>query len=751
MTRILFYQSYYRLLHTGLSMILISASMIAPVHAQLLEEIVVTAQKREQNLQDVSISVSVFSGDAVRNFGWTSNEEIAAQTPGLIGTSFSGDSTVSLFAIRGVGQNDFADHQEAPSAVYVDGAYVGFTGAAGIQMFDLNRVEVLRGPQGTLFGRNATGGLIHLISNRPTEEFEAYGDITVAEFDQIRFEGAISGPLTGNLSGRLSVMKDDADGYFENSLGKDARDRDFLNVRAQLDYSPTEWANAHVSLWSNRADDTVGGAYDFRTSFATLGDSPTDYQGSPDSTPGANDGALDPLGDNDKEAYGITGTITLEAERFTVTSITDYADFKKFYEEDSDGNPARSLEYIADQDSTQFSQEIRINGEAERSRWVAGFYFLNLDGDYFTDLNAPTFGGAEINNYTLETNSWSIFGQIEHDFTEQMTLVAGLRWITDEKDYELNAHCQPVDTLPVGAAFLEGFPANDCALFTSGDPANPLATEFMALTGEPIRLDRKDEDVAANVRLNYQLNDEVLLYLGFSRGMKGGGFTAPLDGFLTIPELIYEPEILHSYELGFKSSLLDDKARLNASVFYYDYMDYQAFVFQGLTTQVRNQDAEIYGAEFELFVSPSDNLELAFGGSFLDATVKDVELSPGVFADQQMITAPDVTLNFLGKYTWTVGNGSLAVQVDGIYVDKQQYNTTNSPLTLGDDYTLWNARASYSQAHGDNDWEVSVFVKNLADEEYFTYLFDLSAFFGYSLLIYGPPRWAGGQFRYNWR
>lgn len=751
MLRILSHRLCYSLLYTGLSAVLIGVGMAAPAYAQLLEEIVVTAQKREQNLQDVSISVTAFSGEAVRDFGWTSNEEIAAHTPGLIGTSFSGDSTVSLFAIRGVGQNDFADHQEAPSAVYVDGAYVGFTGAAGIQMFDLDRVEVLRGPQGTLFGRNATGGLIHLISKRPTQEFEAYADITVAEYEQFRFEGALSGPLAENLSGRLSVMKDDSDGYFDNITGKDARDRDFLNVRAQLEYSPTEWANAHVSLWSNRTDDIVGGAYDFRTSFVTLGDSPTDYQGSPDATPGANDGALDPLGSNDKEAYGITGTVMLEAERFSVTSITDYADFKKFYEEDSDGNPARSLEYFADQDSTQFSQEIRVNGESERTRWVAGFYFLNLDGDYFTDLNAPTFGGAEINTYTLETNSWSIFGQVEYDFAAQMTLVAGLRWVTDEKDYELHAHCQPVDTLPVGAVFLEGFPANDCALFTSGDPASPLATEFKALTGEPVRLDRKDEDVAANVRLNYRVNDDVLLYAGFSRGMKGGGFTAPLDGFLTVPELIYEPEILHSYEVGFKSTLLGGKARLNASAFYYDYMDYQAFVFQGLTTQVRNQDAEVYGGEFELFVSPGDNLELAFGGSFLDATVKDVELSPGVFADQQMITAPDVTLNFLGKYTWTVADGSLAVQVDGIYVDKQQYNTTNSPLTLGDDYTLWNARAGYSQVHGANEWEVSVFVKNLADEEYFTYLFDLSAFFGYSLLIYGPPRWVGAQFRYNWR
>ena len=178
----------------GLAIAALSAASIsAGVNAAILEEVVVTAQKREQNLQDVGVSISAFTGDQARALGWNNSEDIAAQTPGLVTASFAGDSTVSIFSVRGVGQNDFADHQEAPTAMYVDGVYIANTGAAGFQMFDVDRVEVLRGPQGTLFGRNATGGLMHIINKKPTEEFEGYADLTLGDFDQVRFEGAVSG------------------------------------------------------------------------------------------------------------------------------------------------------------------------------------------------------------------------------------------------------------------------------------------------------------------------------------------------------------------------------------------------------------------------------------------------------------------------------------------------------------------------------------------------------------------------------
>ncbi|MEL7029672.1 MAG: TonB-dependent receptor plug domain-containing protein, partial [Pseudomonadota bacterium] len=191
-------------------------SMGSVAYAQV-DEIVVTAQKREQSVQDVGIAISAFSGDQVDQLGWRDSESIAVQTPGLIATSFSGGSSTGLFSIRGISQNDFADHQEAPSAVYVDGVYLATTSQTTSELFDVERIEVLKGPQGTLFGRNATGGLVHIINKAPTEEFEGFGEVTVAEFNQIRVEGALSGPISDTVRARLSFLTDNADGYFENT------------------------------------------------------------------------------------------------------------------------------------------------------------------------------------------------------------------------------------------------------------------------------------------------------------------------------------------------------------------------------------------------------------------------------------------------------------------------------------------------------------------------------------------------------
>ena len=724
----------------------ISGGAFAQGNASLLEEVIVTAQKREQNLQDVGVSVSAFSGELVRSLGWNSTEDIAVQTPGLIATSFSGDSSVSTFSIRGVGQNDFADHQEAPTAMYVDNVYIANTGAAGMQMFDVKRVEVLRGPQGTLFGRNATGGLIHVLTEDPTEDFEGYADVTVADYNQLRVEGAVSGPLGDSVSARLSVLKDDADGYFENAGGDDVRERDLLSLRGKLRFTPTDSVTIDLAAWSNQVDKNSAGAYDFIVSHATANDAEFDFQGVPNNFPKANEGFQNPTGVIDKDAVGYTGTIAVEFDSFTLTSITDFQDFEKFYLEDSDANESRTLEYYSDQDSEQFSQELRLNGQAGDTSWVAGFYYLNIDGDFESSLNMPTFGGDTINNYSLETTSWSIFGQLEYALTESLSLVAGLRYIEDEKDYEIDSRCEPAFTHMEGEIIPPWDAPNDCSWFTSGVPDAPVIVEVEA----PYKDSRDDSDYSGTLRLDYQFSDDLLLYGSLSRGMKAGGYTAPLDGFLLAEQLPFDSEILTSYELGFKAEFFDSMMRLNGSAFYYDYEDYQAFVFQGLTSVVVNYDASIVGAELELVANPMEGLEISAGLSVLDATVEDVEIAEGVFKDQDMITAPDLTANLMVRKAWELSAGSVIAQLDGYYIDDQQFNTVNTSLTAGDSYSVWNARLSYLAGHGDNQWEVSAFAKNFGDEEYLTYAFDLSGFGGYSLQVYGPPRWYGVQARYSW-
>ncbi|MEQ3695571.1 MAG: TonB-dependent receptor [Pseudomonadales bacterium] len=715
--------------------------------AQVMEEVVVTAQKREQNLQDVGVSVSAFTGEQTKALGWDSSEDIAAQTPGLIATSFSGDSSVSIFTLRGVGQNDFADHQEAPSAMYVDGVYISATGAAGAQMFDVNRVEVLRGPQGTLFGRNATGGLVHIINNKPTEEFEAYINATVASYNQRRVEMAVSGGITDSVMGRFSLLKDDADGYFDNLSGEDARNRDLLSMRGQLAIEFAEDIQLDLSAWSNVVDRNVAGAYDFRPAYKEVGDIDTDWQGTPDESPAPNQGFQNPTGVIDKDAKGYTATLSIDFESMTFTSITDYQNLEKYYLEDSDGNSDRTLEYWSDQDTSQFSQELRLNGSNDKLSWTTGLYFLNIDGEYASNIDMPTFGGATTNDFTLETTSWSAFGQVEYSLTDALALTVGGRYVVDEKDFVLDSYCTPSALGAPGAVMPPWGAINDCSGFTSGDPNNPIVAEIP----NPVALDRSDSDFSGKVQLDYRLSDDTLLYAGISRGMKGGGFTAPLDGFLPVSELSFEPEILTSYEAGFKSRLFDGAGRLNASIFSYDYSDYQAFVFQGLTSVVKNHDASITGGEIEFYVSPAEGWDVSLGTAFLDARVHDVELTPGGgnFADQDMITAPDLTANWLVRKSFTMNNGELAFQVDGSYTGEQQFNTTNSALTHADAYTLWNARASYVRESGSNSWEVAAFAKNFGNEEYLTYAFDLGEFFGYTLQVYGPPRWVGVELQYS--
>ena len=229
------------------------------VHAQLLEEVIVTAQKREQSIQDVGISVTAFSGEQIKQLGFTSTQEIDQHAPGLMVTDY-GNGVTTVFTVRGSSQLDFADHQEAPVAVYLDGAYNSYLSGVGFFFYDLERIEVLRGPQGTLFGRNATGGLVQLVTAKPTREFEGYGEISGGEYGKVRFEGAVSGPLSATVSGRLSLLFDRDDGYVENRLGDDLLDTDNKSGRAQLLFEPNEDVSLLVSgRWA--IDDINGQGY----------------------------------------------------------------------------------------------------------------------------------------------------------------------------------------------------------------------------------------------------------------------------------------------------------------------------------------------------------------------------------------------------------------------------------------------------------------------------------------------------------
>lgn len=720
-------------------------------HASLIEEVVVTAQKREQSLQDVGISVTAFTGDQLTAMGFTQLQDMQLHTPGLQVFGY-GSGSMTTFNLRGSAQNDFADHQEQPIAVYNDNAYVSFIGGVGLPLFDVARVEVLRGPQGTLFGRNATGGVLQILSNRPTREFEAYGEVQVGEYDKLRFEGAVSGPLTDTLSGRLSVLRDVADGYLENTVGPDSGDADSLQVRGQLLFEPNDDLSVLLNVRESRYDQ-VGQLYGSEaaiTDFAdglvkpaqpgdaahqafclgyfgtVIGPGSLDCLGNPDDGDALKAASLAPM-NADRDSQAVTGTITWEFDAFTITSVTDWQQLDKDYLEAPEFAAGADLvSFVFDADSSQVSQELRLNGEMQNFRWVLGAYYLNIDGEYQTGTNSDAYFGLTTDNkYQMETESYAFFGQGEYDFAEDWTVIGGLRWTEDEKHIDYQPVCR--DAVP-------------------GVCAAVFPPQFAQLAG-PFSDQRGEGEWSGVIELDWRASEDLLLYVKGSRGSKAGGYNSGVFFFWEPQNADFDGEVLNAVEGGFKSTLFDGRAQFNASAFYYDYKNFQTFVQLGTSFTVSNVDSEIVGAEFELRTNPWEGWEFMFGLSLLDAVQKDVRYS-GVTRDRDNPISPSMTFNGLGRYEWAMFGGSMAAQMDFSYVDERNYNGIDHPALIADSYVLANARLSYTTA--DERWNVALWVNNLGDELYFPIKFDLTTFQGSLATVPASPRWIGGTVRFTW-
>ena len=718
--------------------IFVSAVLLFTTHqaaAQVLEEIVVTAQKREQDVSDVGISITAFSGDQLRELGMTNTRDIDMHTPGLMVTDY-GSGTTTAFTIRGSSQLDFADHQEPPVAVYQDSVYNSYLGGVGFNFFDLERIEVLRGPQGTLFGRNATGGLVHVISAKPTDEREGHIELTVGEFGQIRTEGVISGPISDVVKGRLSIAYENTDGFQENSIGEDLNDVNNLSVRAQLEFEPSDDVSILLNL-RHSTDDTNGQGYAIRGGLTDIGGIPglpgngLVFGGTPEQqdafclnffgppfplVPGATDCfgytepdsdphtvSVDELGFFKRDHSGLSATLEWQLrDNVRLVSITDWQDFEKRYLEDTDSTPAPLFTFPQAVDSNQLSQEIQVHWETEKAKWVGGFYFLNIDSDYRS--GTETFNCCLIsldNSWELETETYAFFVQGDFQLSETWSLIAGARWTEDEKEISAIPRC-----LNAAPGSELGLPDDPCPLFFGGT----------AQVGPPLNSSRDEGEWSGVLEIDWRPNEDWLAYAKLSRGNKAGGYNAGAAMiFDAATAFEYGGEVLTSLEVGFKATLFDGKARLNASVFDYDYEDFQSFSQQGLNLIVFNTDAENTGAEIELIASPGGGLEFLFGVSLQDATQKDVAFGP-VTRDRAMPNSPDLTFNGLARYEWDAFNGTLAAQLDFNYIDERNLNGIDHPGLIESSYTIANARLGWVSADG--VWDASVWVKNFTDEDY---------------------------------
>ncbi len=755
------------------SYLLAGAALLATVTAaqptmaqMLMDEVIVTAQKRAQSAQDVGISITAFSRSQLEAMGYTNAQEVTAMAAGVSTLQPNGEANYSI-GIRGVANNDFTTNVESPVAIYVDEVYISQMSGAGFMLFDVERVEILRGPQGTLFGRNATGGLVHYVTTKPGPEFGGYGSVTYGSFDRIKVQGAVNTPINDKLAVRTSFSTHQGGGYVTNRLQPD---RDLNNAnesagRVQLLFSPNE----EVDLLLNARF----GEQDIRTGFFenVSSENPdgvltptipnTTLNGFLDNDGDPFSGEFDSPGRNKLDTYGFSGTLNWDFGWAELTSITDFQSVERNYIEDSDASPVKFFNFFLTTDAEQYSQEIRLGGEQDNFKWVGGFFYMDLEvsdtnGAIAPGLMEAFFGPIDVigfngirNPYVANTETWSLFGQVEYEVTDQMTLIGGFRYIDEDKDFFYR------DVL-----FL--FPD------TSVNGLDPNAIEIGdALT--PFTGERKDTNWSARVQANYQANEDLLIYASWNRGVKSGGFNAPLlptDVFVTDEFITYDPEELDAFEVGFKWDFADGKARLNGSVYYYDYNNYQAFAIIGLDTFTLNADAENKGFELELQLNPVEGMDVQFGIAYIDADVTNV---PGITIDVETplgtvnairpgatvspVQTPKWNLNGLIRHEFPVATGAIAIQVDGQYRDEHTFGLLETEALTEDGYFVGNASISYLPE--DQNWSLRFFVKNFTDEEYLLQTFDLSGtlenggIFGLTEQYFAPPRTWGANISFE--
>jgi len=717
------------------------ASGAGLVRAAVLEEIVVTAQKREQNIQDVGVSVTAFSGEQMKELGFTTTVDLVAQTPGLNVVSPFGAGNNVAFTLRGVGLNDFSESNEAPVAVYVDGVYNATLAGLGFQLFDLERAEVLRGPQGTLYGRNTTGGLVHFISKKPSQESEAYTELTFGEYSLVRIEAAMGGGLTDKLSARASVLYHNHDGYMKNLYAgvPDANETDNFSGRLQFLYQQSDELSFLLSVHGGSADQ-VAAAYKHTASM--FGDNGWDSVQVPDNVdvygtcPGCDlFGYKDTNGwyqtENDRTPFidldtiGASLTVDWNNGDFGFHSITAYEGVEKLSGEDTDVSPVPFIEVTNPVDSDQWTQEFQLSHAGENNRWTAGFYYYSRDMDSGTrtDLTGvPDF--FPINNNTIthdKTDSWSVYGQYELDLSEQWTLIGGARFTDEQRKF---------DMIVIDDSGILPYPAFEFSKATAG------------------KLTKHDtQNWSYRAELNYKPNEDLLWFGSISRGIKGAGFNIDIGiDPRTVEDIPFDEEKLYAYEAGFKSTLFDGSTRFNASVFYYDYKDYQAFSFEGLSNVVSNKDATVYGLDAELITNPWDGWEFNLGLSLLDAEVEDINTGVSII-DRTMTMSPEVTFNALARYEWPAMGGTMSIQGDMQYISKQYFDILNTTLGTEDSYTLGNLRATYVTGSGRASF--SVWVKNVGDEKYRIYAIQVPGL-GFSQSMTGMPQWWGVTANFSW-
>ena len=686
-----------------------------------LGEIIVTAQRRSENLQKVPAAVTAFSATDLARFGFADAMDLKQQTPGLQIKSSNGQTKPNVF-LRGIGTNDFNVSASGAVGFYVDEVYQGLQSAQLFQMFDLERVEVLRGPQGTLYGRNTTGGASNFFTRKPGDEAAANATLSYGRFNQFDLEAAVETPLAADFGVRIAGIYRSTDGDGRNFFtGERVNGFDSGAARALLRYTPEgqEWI---LNVHGGRQDGD-GPRYHFQrvpNNRFPDGVLPLIGVAAPYVAPGGYwDGSWDLPQDEEIENHGAALTGRIDIGDLTLHSVTGYEHVDAFVRFDSDGSPLDYVNVEFGDRGRQFSQELRLaSSPGGTLTWIAGAYvyidrvraanrfdigrFARTLFGAMPDITNPSAPIDIHQNYTQKTRSLAGFGSLSYRIDDALKLTGGLRFTRDRK------------TLDYG---------------TTADAAEAVGLPFLIA----VRQRRSWDALTGNAVVDYQATRDLLVYASYNRGFKSGQFNAsPLFNAADVNSA--DPERVDAFEAGVKSQFADNRVRLNVSAFYNKFRKLQVFQFvPDATTGVPTSRysnagaARVKGIEFEIDARPVDALSLRLSGAYLDAkytrfvSAADDPATPAVetvsFAGNRLTAAPELNLNGAADYEIDLGGElSLTPGYDFTY-DSRQFFTAENSIALSQ-RRYWVHNAALTLRHAGSGYSLSGWIRNFTDSRY---------------------------------
>lgn len=702
---------------TALSIVLLGTAGSAVAQSTLaLEEIVVTAQRRTSTLLEAPIAVSAFDANEIERRQSFNVVDIVNNVPNLIGNNNIGQGTATTVFLRGVGTTESIVTVDPGLGFYIDDVYIARQGVNNFSLFDVERVEVLRGPQGTLYGRNTNAGAIKVISKKPSDEREFSAEASYGRFDRYNVKASANGALSDIAFARVTAIREAGNGYTTNRVtGKKVNDRDTWGARGQVRLLPSDDVTVDLSVdWSESdqaglyAKDVAGITRPFDGDLFTV-DSSIDTQ-------------------NIGRAWGVAANISWDInDTMNLQSVTAWRNTYQSWNLDLTDQPVSIFNLYTINDSDQLSQELKLSGTAmdDRLDYVAGLFYFKEDSFSFIgdEINLAPAPGVRVplpffgRDYDVGVKSYAAFSEITYAFTDQLSLVAGLRFTKEEKSLDLTQRVGG----PVG--------------LSSQSQIIGWDSDTLRALGTPTELDF--DEFTPRLGLQYDINEDVNVYAMFTRGFKSGGWAARTNNPAEVTP--FEPEIVDNYELGLKSNLMDGQVRLNMVGFYYDYTSlFNTGTGAAGNFIVATNDAEVYGLEGEVTARITEQLDVFGSFGYQKGDYKGVDPAlAGTVVGAELQRLPEFNAQAGFTYVQPVSNDwNVRVNADYNYSDSHFTNLQNTPEAKSGTIDLVSAAINMERDDGSLSFGVS--CRNCIDDEYISQSLDFRGL-GFITVYPGEP------------